>query len=337
LSDDAFEQMLDECEHHRAIGFAGEAVRAGDLLLTDAQRAQFESYWQDWLAHSLRLERLVVRATDSLAKAGIDVRVIKGVALAHLVYPEPSWRVFRDADLLVQGDHFDAAVEILNREVSVTRVLPELRAGFDRHFGKEALLRSTECLELDLHRTLVEGALGLTVHLPDLFAPPVQLTIAGKPVATLAPAPQLLNAAYTAVLADWPPRLSALRDVVQLLLMQRPEPDQVRALARRWRAEAVLAEALLRATDTLTPQLVSPLLDWSRTYHKRPIERLLAASYRGPSRAFTPHLAALVVAPGIRGRLAYLRAIAWPDAEYLDSRRFTRREYVARALPGHRR
>jgi len=338
MSDEAFARMLEECDYHRAIGFAGAAVRSGDLPLTAGQRAQFESYWLGSLAQSLRLESLTGRATECLAAARIDTRVLKGVALANLVYPEPSWRVFRDADLLVRGDHFDAAVEILNDEVGVARVLPELRSGFDRRFGKEALLRSDDHLELDLHRTFVEGALGLTVHLPDLFTSATHFQVAGRPMSTLGPAPQLLHAAYTAIVAgDWPPRLSALRDLIQVLLVQRPAPGQVRDLAKRWRADAVLAQALVRAADTLMPGLASPLLDWARSYQERPIERLLVASHRGPSRAFTRHLAALVVAPGIRGRVAYLRAIAWPDSDYLERRHFTRRRYVARALPGRDR
>jgi hypothetical protein len=170
------------------------------------------------------------------------------------------------------------------------------------------------------------------VHLPDLFTPVKTFDVGGSQLATLAPAQHLLHAAYTTVLGDSPPRLCALRDVVQILLVLRPEQSQVRELAQRWRAEAVLAQAVALAWETLTPQPRPSLVEWAQSYKARRMDRFLIASHVGRARAFTRHAAALVVVPGIAGRLSYLRAIAWPDSVYLRSRGFTRRDFALRAL-----
>ena len=42
-------------------------------------------------------------ATSALDEAGIASRVLKGVALSHTAYDDPSERVFGDVDLLVPG------------------------------------------------------------------------------------------------------------------------------------------------------------------------------------------------------------------------------------------
>jgi hypothetical protein len=134
------------------------------------------------------------------------------------------------------------------------------------------------------------------------------------------------------VLGDWPPRLGALRDLVQILLVLNPSPAEVLDLARRWRAQLVLARALAGAWEWLAPERRGLIVDWAQAYHPRPLERVLLASHVGPARAFTRHAAALLVAPGMSARLAYLQAIAWPEQTYLERRGFTRREFAGRAL-----
>jgi len=337
FTDSEFAGLLAQCERHGLLGHLGVAARGGHLRLQAGQRDELELCLQSWLAHSLRLERLLIDALECLADAGVETRVLKGVALAHSVYPEPSWRVFRDVDVLVPAHDFSTAVRALENGVAVVREEPEIRAGFDARFGKEALLRTGQGLEFDLHRTFVEGALGLTVHLTDLFAPPDPFDLAGHQVATLPPPQQLLHAAYTVMLGDWPPRLSAMRDLAQILLVLDPDPAEVLELARRWRARLVLSRALAGAWACLTPERRSPLVDWAQSYHPGRLERVLLASHVGPARAFTRHAAALLVAPGISARFAYLRAIAWPDQTYLERRGFTRRGFAGRALARLRR
>src|SRR4051812_21943518 len=161
LTDDEFGALFDRCEGDRLIGLLAAAVRDGALPVSDTARDMLEEEWQRWLAHDLRIERLLLDALHELAAAGIPARVLKGVALAHTAYSDPAVRVFGDADVLVPGPHFTRAATVLAERLDAQRYLPELRPGFDDRFGKEVMLRvplRSGPLELDLHRVFVDGA-----------------------------------------------------------------------------------------------------------------------------------------------------------------------------------
>jgi hypothetical protein len=288
------------------------------------------------MAHAVRIDRLVLETSAVLAAAGIEHRVLKGVALGHSVYPDVHWRAVGDADVLVADRQLTRAVGLLMPSLDVHRVQEELRPGFDDRFGKEVLLRTREGLELDLHRTLLEGALGLMIDLAELLGGSDEAAIADRTVPVLNAPQQLLHTAY-AVLSDPTPRLASLRDVVQVIAVLQPDPQSVLALARHWRGEAVLAYALQAAWAQLKPGTEPELVKWATEYESSRRERRLIDAHRGPARAYTRHLAALAVLPSVRSRLAYLRALAWPQRSYLESRGFTRRSFVGRAWSRLRR
>jgi Uncharacterised nucleotidyltransferase len=176
----------------------------------------------------------------ALDDAGVEYRVFKGVALANTVYVDPALRVFADVDVLVPTPDFGRAARVLEFALGARRALPELRPGFDARFGKEAMLRTVNGLELDLHRTFVDGGFGLRIDLDDLFASPRRFALGSREVATLLPAHLLLSSCYAAALGDWPPRLASQRDVVQMLKVDAPTTGVVLDLARAWRCESVL-------------------------------------------------------------------------------------------------
>ncbi len=332
FEDEEFTDLLWECEEHRLLGLLAEAVRAGHAELTEDQHDRLEDLLEAWLTHALRVERLLLDAGAVLEGGGIDFRVLKGVALAHTTYPTPEWRVFGDLDLLVPGDRLTAATKLLAEALDATRAEPELRPGFDDRFGKEVMLRAPDRPELDLHRTFVSGAFGLTICLGDLFDPGEPFEIGGRQFSAL-PAPQrLLHAAYSTLLGDWPPRLGPARDLVQILLVHQPSDDEVLALARRWRAEAVLAGGLRQAWVDLDPGSAPPLVAWARGFVASRSERALVAAHVGAGRASTRHLAALAVVGGVSNRAGYLRAVAWPCRDYLDARELRRRDHIRRAV-----
>jgi hypothetical protein len=320
LPPETFSTLLTHAEHHRLLGFLGAAVRDGALAVDDDQRAALEEAFQGWLAHALRVEALLLATATELERAGVQYRVFKGVALAHTVYEDPALRVFADVDVLVPSHEFGNAARVLESAFGAERALPELRPGFDDRFGREALLRSDTGLELDIHRTFVDGAYGLTVDLDDLFAAPRRVALGAREIPTLPAAQQLLSSCYSAALGDWPARVASQRDVVQLLAVDGPNTDDVLDLARRWRAEAVVGRAISAAWAALEPRLTPPLLAWARTFRPGPLDRLLLASYGGPARGFTSKAAGVLVIPGVADKLTYLRAIAAPQRAYLERR-----------------
>ncbi len=337
LDDATFDRLLVAAEEQRVVGHLGAAVRDGALVADDAQAARLEKVWCGWLAHDLRLERLAVAAVDHLQAAGIPSRILKGMALAHTSYADPSRRVFGDLDLLVPGAALVESARILGAAFDAPRVTPELRPGFDDRFGKEAMLRHPEGLEIDLHRTFVDGALGLTVGLDDLFATSRSFALGDHRVETLGRSPAFLHACYAAVLGDWPPRLAAARDVAQLVHVEPLDLAEVLDMARRWRAEWIVARALTSTWQSLRLRDGPEIVAWARAFRPRPVERLLVASHVGRMRAFTRHLTAVLVIPGIGARAAYVHAIAFPQPAYLEARQFTTRSHLARIYRRFRR
>jgi hypothetical protein len=314
------------------LGLLSAATDDGALVLDAAQHDELEQLFQAWLAHDLRLERLLLDAVSVLRDASIPTRVLKGVALAHLAYPDPSYRVFGDVDLLVPSAMFASAIAVLHREMGAERCVPELRPGFDERFGKEALMRSVNGLELDVHRMFVEGALGLTMDLDDLFSSSRPFELAGHELHALPKPQQFLHACYAAAIGDWPPSLGALRDVAQLLHVAQPELQSVLDMAGRWRAEAIVASAVTGAWRELALLDCPAIVEWARAYRPTRMDRLLLSAHSGRRRAYSRHVAALVVIPGISSKLDYLRAVAFPQQSYLEARRLSSTQHAKRAM-----
>jgi hypothetical protein len=324
------DDLVDECERERLIGLLGRAVREGLLDPADDERERVETALRGWLTHALRVERMLIEVTVTLDRAGIDSRVLKGVALSHTAYSDPADRVFGDVDILVPGGQLRRAAGVLSDAFDAPRAQPELRPGFDDRFGKEAMIR-VGAIEVDVHRTFVEGAYGMTVDLSDLFAPPYRFPLGAHEMDALPQPQRLLHACYAAAFGDWPPRLMSLRDVAQLILKERPHIVDVLTMARGWRAEAVVARAIVTTWDTLCLTMRPPLVEWAFGYEPDRAERLLLAAHEGPARAFTRHVAAVLVLDGSSDRLAYVRAIAFPQREYLAARGMTLRSHATRA------
>lgn len=330
LGAEEFATLLSGCESHRLLGLLAKAVREGALDLSDEQEATFEEKYRAWLTHAIRVERLLLEATAALDRAGIQSRVLKGVALAHTAYDDPSERVFGDVDLLVPGAELTRSSEVLAETLDGERPQPELRPGFDDRFGKEVMLR-VRSLELDLHRTFVEGAYGLTVHLDDLFAPPYRFPLGVYELEALPMPQRLLHACYAAAFGDWPPRLISLRDVAQLIHREQPNLVDVLLMAREWQCEPIVARAVNLAWDELALMTRPPIVEWASRFEPSRYQRWMLSWHEGPARAFTGQLAAVFVLRGISARLAYLRAIMFPQRAYLEARGFSARGHFRRA------
>jgi hypothetical protein len=235
-------------------------------------------------------------------------------------------------DLLVANDDWYRAVRALEGD-GARRVLPEVRPGFDRRFGKDATLQSRGGWEIDLHRLLAAGPFGLWVDQAQLMARSARVTIGGSTIAVLDAEAAFVHACYNLVLADDPPRLIAARDVAQMLLTAQPDPDGVHDLARRWRAVPVVVRALSLAENMLGVRL------WNQPF-SRPFlpagigsaARMLMATYRGPGRGYSSQAAALVAVPGAMERLTYLHALTRPQPAYLEARGLTRAGHLRRGV-----
>lgn len=310
VDDRLWAAVVGRLRDEKLLGPLAHAVGDGALPVTPAQRETVATEHAAAMSVTLVLERELVRVAGRLAAGGVDYRVLKGAAVARTVYPDPSWRTFRDVDILVPGDRFDRAVGLL-AGLGYRRRAPELRSGFDRRFGKGATLVGAPGYEVDVHRTFVPGRYGLRMHADDLFFGGVgTIALGGVTVLTLPPTGRFLNACYHAALGGPVATLAAHRDVAQMLVSPGLDPSAVLRVARSWDAEAVVATAVARAVEQLGLRDAGPLASWAAAYRPRRIDRRAVRSYTSHRSFSRQAVSGLTSVPGLLPKFAYLAAVA---------------------------
>lgn len=99
LSDVCWAALLAEAAGRRLSGFLVAAMKAESFAATPSQWESAERTHAQALHWCMRLEHCLLRVSGLLSQAGIEHRVLKGPAMAHLVYRPPSIRTFVDIDL----------------------------------------------------------------------------------------------------------------------------------------------------------------------------------------------------------------------------------------------
>ena len=315
----AWDELWADARDERAVAPLAQAVHEGRARGTAEQHDTIVQAHADAMRACVRLERVAVEVIGDLDAGGVETRLLKGAALARLDYANPSWRSFGDVDLLVRSADYDTAVTLLCT-AGARRRSAEPRPGFDRRFGKGVCMIRPDGVQIDLHRTLATGPFGLTVETGALFDDPDVVTIGTRGVAALDRDRRFLHACFHAVLGDFPPRLTALRDVAHLLVTGPVDVERVQALARRWRAGVVVATAVATAWTTFGLRR-SPAVEWAFTYVPSRYERSALGAYLGSGRSYARQMvAALPAIRGIGSKLAYASALLFADESYVAGR-----------------
>ncbi len=298
---------------------ASYAIEQGSLSASDSQRLEIFADHKSSMSLALVLERRLLEVYSKMTLAGIDARVLKGPAVAHLDYPDPSFRAFGDIDLLVPAGSFETASQILS-SAGARRRFPEVSKGFDSRFGKGACFTYPDGLQVDLHRTISAGPFGLSVDLDALFAGGDEFEIRSVKVRTISRQHRFMHACFHAALGDVSPRLVALRDVAQMLIVNEVDLEQSISIAKEWRAEVVLARAISLTWSRLELPASGPLV-WANSYLPSRYEARAMRAYTSENRSYATQVAAGVSAvPGIAGKLAYMRALLLPSRQHLAGR-----------------
>lgn len=315
----------------RLTGMLTSAITAGAWPATPEQWEEALDFHVDATFGVLQLEWALLAVVEELAAAGVEARVLKGSAVAHLDYPRPHERIFGDVDLLVRGDDFDAAVATLTAAGYVRR-FPQPRPGFDRRFSKGTSFAMPNGLELDLHRTFVMGPFGLLVDLEDVWTGHSEFQLAGSRLRGLSDEVRFLHACFHAALGDVEPRLVPQRDVVQMLLSGKLDVELVRTLMRRWQAEPVVARAVALSWETLAVADVVALSAWAQHYTPTREQDAFLSVYRDPRGSYAAkELLALRTIRGLRDKSAFLHALLFPERQYLTGRHSHRSQRLRRA------
>lgn len=328
LGEQEWATALDGALTHRLTGLLTAAIGDGALPATDGQARQARAAHRTAQLRVLTLEHELRAIVELLAGTGIDSRVLKGSALAHLDYPQPALRSYNDIDLLLRADDIVRAVATLSA-AGFTRTLAEPRPGFDRRFDKGMTLRPAANYELDLHRTFVLGPWGRRVRLDELWDEGQEFTLAGGTVRALSRPNRFLHVCYHAALGNWPLRLGSLRDVAEVL--KTVDEAAVRRIAMDWGIEAIVAAAV---ADT---QRLLGITGWrwveSHVPNRR--EESWLGLHTRPDKTFAAQAVATLRVLRWRDKPAYLRALVLPDARYTAGRHsspLSRFAYAAREV-----
>lgn len=313
--------VLSTVTHERITGLLAAAITDGVFPVTPEQAAAADRAHRASMATAVLLERRLVRTAERFDAAGIEFRVLKGTAVAHLDFPDPALRSFGDNDLLVRSEQFDAAVAVLVA-AGHHRKFPEARPGFDRRFSKGSCLVGPDGYELDLHRTLAMGPFGVRIRLDDLWSATSAFTVGGRPFAALAPEVRFVHACVHAVLGDNVVRLATLRDVAQLQEGRHYDAHRVRQVSAGWEADVVVAAAVVLATSVLGLEPSEPLGKWARAYQPTDRDRRELALYGTPEQTYAAKsFGAIRAIPRARDKLAFILGLAFPARTYRRGRR----------------
>ncbi len=335
ISDHVLGRVIQHCNEHALDGLLAHAVAEERLALTAAQRSRVADHQRGAMEHVLRVERLVVAVCAELAARGLEYRLLKGVALAHGVYADPSMRSFGDGDVLIHPADFARAVGLV-AEMGGRRRIPPLRRGWDEAFGKEASIE-VGGVTIDLHRRLIDGPFGQLTPTDALVSRGRSVMIGGRTLTTLDLADLYVHAALTAGAADDPPRLVTLRDLIELEHQPGFECRLILERAAEWKVECAVARAVMLLDTQLHPDDSPALLRWARNYRSTGRERLVMASYIGARRGVRRRLATMAVLPTWSRRAAFLRATLLPDRTYLAARSWGRVDQIRWGLRKLRR
>jgi hypothetical protein len=310
--------LLDAAASERVTGHLVAALGAGWLAASDEQVARARTLHEQALATDLTLERALASTSARFTEAGIRHRALKGPVLARTAYPDPSLRSFGDVDVLVAGDDFDRAVALLARDGGEARYR-EPRRGFTARYGKGVCVVTARAIEIDLHRAFVAGPFGLAIDPRDLFAAPEALDIGGERVPAPGPEVRFLHACYHVALTN--PRVTALRDVAQMVMTTDLDHERVLEIATRWRGRAVVQRALTRTADRLPITTDEPWFAWAARYRPDRFERNALRPYTEAGASYAAQMAmGWWALHGMRPRIEYTTAMLVPDRTYLGER-----------------
>jgi hypothetical protein len=319
VADEDWGPLLGILTSERLTGLAVAAAEGGALHLSDGQADALLERHRDAMAWALMGERHLIRLGTDLVALGVEFVLLKGPALAHVSYADPSWRPYADLDLLVKTRDWRTALDFLGRS-QFSRKTPEPRPGFDERFGKAATHIGPEGFPVDLHRTFVLGPFGLWMQPEELFETTSVVEIAGRPFRRLDDTALLIHACMHAALGSLPVLILPVRDVAQVLGTATVDWALFADRVARWRLGVVVQHAFVMASEVLgfsLPEETRPFVQArpSRT------ERRVLASYTSDrhSRGGTA-LSTFRAIPGLGGKAAYARALLFPQRSFVEAR-----------------
>ncbi|HNO80499.1 MAG TPA: nucleotidyltransferase family protein [Phycisphaerae bacterium] len=170
------------CTHGLA-GLIQHAITERGLKFTDANRQKLAESAAQIAARNLHLRHHLERVAQRLNNAGIDVMVLKGMALNHLIYDRLDLRPMTDVDLLFRADDIASACRTL-KEAGCVDGETLLREDFFPRFYYEREFRPADApnVKFDVHARLFRPWRYRSVPLESFWDGSTSIAIGGASV-----------------------------------------------------------------------------------------------------------------------------------------------------------
>lgn len=310
LADDEWQMLETECRRHRLDGLLVAAVASGALPATPSQRHMVSDIEGQLTRNRMQYDEITRPVLEQLRAQSIPFRLIKGSALPWSDYPDPQMRPTGDLDLLVPGSRLLESVNALEA-IGGDLMNPEPTDGFAQSVFKGLTVVMPSGLEVDLHRLLSWGPIGVRVPEADLWSPGRTFDRLGTSLVTFDVERTLIHVcAHLLILGAI--RASEVRDVAQLAFSEDLDAARAIAIAHRWGHEAILAVGLQMAARELCID-DHPLSEWSKRYRVTARDRLWLRIDQpdAPISGVEP-IAVLTELRGLHARATFLKALIAP-------------------------
>lgn len=302
----------------RVIPLLHAAVVADETDLTEEQRSLTAAMNLDVAVLSVRLEKDLLGILKALDEIAVHYALLKGVAVCHLDYPDPSWRQFGDVDLLVAPRDVERALSTL-AGLGWTTASPVPQ--HHRRFTQAFVLGGDSLLEVDLHQRLRHRAPGWLISPEVLLANRVPFELGDRTAWALSDIDRVLHACvHTSGSRGSFHRLSSVADVLLLSYVCEDQAAAVVARADQFNARGFVELAVREAWQRA--QLELPF-GWQEALSApgRRMDRLVERAYFGPRRRpVSEELAMLRLLPSWRDRGEYLWGYFAVGDEYRATR-----------------
>ena len=250
-------------------------------------------------AHATAIRtRAIAAVLDALDAAGIPALVLKGAALAHLVYPSPTLRPMCDVDLLVPPHLADEAWSVLRRD----GFLPHGKQTSPEYHHLQALAATVDgaTITIEIHRELLRATPFVPpIRYGDLAGRSQPFAIGERHAQTLGREDMLWHVYAHAFV------INVLRPGIRLISIA-----DIMAVVETW-ADLLDWDRLRRTYPRLVRGLprIGQIVPWSPR-----VERWL-----GPTRSREP-VSARGISSSTGWRDALSSRIWWPDGWWFDVR-----------------
>jgi Uncharacterised nucleotidyltransferase len=305
-------ELLGWARAHNLIGQLSAAAPTSFELSTE-QSDSLDSACEEAAMPALAIEASAVEVRQLLDVAGIEWRVLKGLATSRLLYTDPAQRSSRDIDILVRPPDLEPALDAL---ASITGEQAEPQAGPVRAaMLKERQITDTRGVAIDVHQA-IEGSL-VTSRLPvaPLFAEPQSVIVGGVPLQGMNIPAMFVHSVLHSTSGG--AQLSTLPDLGRLARMVDPDESIVGdLLAGRQQRDLFAWSLQLAATQIPIPLAWREYAERHQPHRAR--RRLFDSIHHSEAR-----LGLVNVMIGEQ-RVRRAAEVVWPSEEYLQLKQRTR-------------